>query len=107
MKGIPKGDWNKAVWSAIDHGFSKPVTEGDDTADYVPTQVIAELFKVNGFDGLGYRSAFGGGHNIVLFDLDSGDLINCSLYEVRGINFDFAETANPYFVSKQYPKSGT
>jgi hypothetical protein len=39
----------EAVWSDIDKAFSRPVTPTDDVADYVPTQVLAELFKSNGF----------------------------------------------------------
>lgn len=103
-KGIPEEEWDKAVWWAVDQAFSKPVTATDETAEYVPTQVIAEAFKVNGFDGVVYRSSFGGGHNIVLFDLEAAAVINCSLYEIRGVNLDFSEAANPYFVSKYYPK---
>lgn len=103
-KGIPDDKRNSAVWRAVDTAFSQPVTSTDDTADYVPTQVIAEAFKVKGFDGLVYRSSFGGGHNVVLFDLLAADVINCSLYDIKGISFDFKETANPYFVSKYYPK---
>lgn len=106
-KGIPEEEWDKAVWWAVDQAFSKPVTASDDTADYVPTQVIAEAFKASGFDGLVYRSSFGGGDNVVLFDLEAAAVINCSLYEITGVNLDFSEAANPYFVSKYYPKRGT
>ena len=34
-----------AVWAHVDQAFSEPVTEQDDFADYVPTQIIAESFK--------------------------------------------------------------
>jgi RES domain len=101
---MPEEKRDDAVWWAIDRAFSQPVTPSDDTADYVPTQVIAEAFKVNGFDGIVYHSSFGGGHNFVIFDLEAADVINCSLYEIKDIKFDFKETTNPYFVSKYYPK---
>ena len=71
-------------------------------ADYVPTQIIAELFKVSGFDGIAYRSSLGHGHNIALFDLDAAKLINCFLFEVKKITFDFAEASNPYFLRNHY-----
>ncbi len=68
---------DKAVWSDIDRAFSEPVTLSDRTADYVPTQILAELFKANGFDGVAYRSALDEGVNIVLFDIDDAEMINC------------------------------
>ena len=92
----------KAVWSDIDRAFSRPITPGDRTAEYAPTQIISDLFKTKGFDGIVYRSAFGGGHNVTLFDLDAAELINCSLFEVKEIKFTFAEATNPYFVKKHY-----
>jgi len=59
------------VWRHLSLGFSKPVDRSDDCASYVPTQVVAELFKANGFDGIAYRSVFNGGSNVALFNLGS------------------------------------
>lgn len=56
----------QAVWSHIDNSFSKPMTNNDRIADYVPTQIIAELFKCNGFDGIVYKSMLEEGYNVVL-----------------------------------------
>lgn len=92
----------KTVWKDIDSAFSRPVTVSDDTADYVPTQIIAELFKDNGFDGLGYRSSLGDGFNIVLFDIDAAEIINCFLYKIDSVSFEFSQDANPYFSQKHY-----
>src|SRR5208337_4985358 len=64
-----------AVWGEIDGAFSKPVTPDESVADYIPTQILAEFFKKNGFDGIAYRSSLGKGHNIALFDLNAADLI--------------------------------
>lgn len=97
----------KAVWAAIDRAFSMPVTRAEDTADYAATQTIAELFRQNGYDGVGYKSAFGASAvNLALFDLDCAHLLNCSLFEVKKLQFDFREAATPYFVTK-YLKSGS
>ena len=70
-------------------------------ADYVPTQIIAELFKFNKFDGLVYKSMLEEGHNIVLFEMDFADLHNCNLFELKNISFEFNQTAEPYFVNKK------
>ncbi|MDI6753247.1 MAG: RES family NAD+ phosphorylase [Thermodesulfobacteriota bacterium] len=88
----------KAVWFAIDRAFSRPVDPADDVAAYVPTQILAELFKAEGYDGIGYRSSLGPGHNIALFDLDVADLIACLLFEVKDISFKFEQRPNSYQV---------
>ena len=77
----------KAVWGDIDAAFAVPTTLSDDASEYVPTQVLAELFRDNGFDGIAYRSAYGPGHNVVLFDLDLAEQTNCFLVRVKDINF--------------------
>ncbi len=94
----------EAVWFDIDKAFSKPVSPTDDVADYVPTQVLSELFKSKDFDGIGYRSSLGDGYNIALFDINSAEIINCFLYAVDGIKFDFSDMGNPYYLSKHYKK---
>lgn len=91
----------KAVWVHIDRAFAEPMTRSDDSADYVPTQIIAELFKREGFDGVGYKSNFGDdGFNLALFDLDAAEPINCGLYRVDRVQLDSSEQDNPYFVRK-------
>jgi hypothetical protein len=92
----------KAVWSDIDRAFSTPVNPGDRTAEYTPTQVISDMFKASGFDGIVYRSALGAGYNIALFDLEMAEMVNCSLFEVKDIKFTFSQEANPYFIKKHY-----
>lgn len=94
----------RAVWREIDRSFSEPVNQDDATADYAPTQVLAEFFKRSGFDGIVYKSLLGGGFNVALFDLSAAEIINCSLHITRRVSFQFDETANPYFVKKHYPE---
>jgi len=86
----------ESVWADIDQAFARPVSPSDDIADYVPTQIIAELFKANNFDGVAYRSSLGDGHNVALFDLDIAKLVSCFLFQVKSIEFEFHESANPY-----------
>jgi hypothetical protein len=62
----------KAVWSDINDAFSKPVRRSDDSLDYIPTQILSELFKSNGLDGVAYKSSYGeAGCNMALFDLEA------------------------------------
>ena len=97
----------EAVWSDIDWAFSNPVTANDSIADYIPTQIIAELFKNNGLDGIAYKSNLGKGHNVVLFDIIIADIANCFLYETDKINFSFKEAASPYFIKKKNKQNTT
>jgi hypothetical protein len=93
----------KSVWSDIDRAFAEPMTRSDDTADYAPTQILAELFRREGFKGIGYKSKFGErGYNIALFDVDCADLTNCNLVQVESIKFESKQVDNPYFVRKYY-----
>jgi hypothetical protein len=78
-------DQDRAVWHDIDEAFSEPVTRNDDLSSYAPTQIVAELFRVHEFDGIAYRSAFGNGHNIALFDLDTMKLVERTLHKVENI----------------------
>ncbi len=88
------------VWSDIDQAFSEPVNICDQISDYVPTQIIAELFKFNGYDGLIYRSSLSKGFNFVLFDIKVADLLNCLLYGVENIELKFKDENAHYFLKK-------
>ena len=89
----------EAVWTQIDQAFSTPATSEDDTADYVPTQVIAELFKSEGYDGIAYKSSLGDeGYNVTLFNLDDAQLRTCTLHQVKSTAFTFEEIDNPYWI---------
>lgn len=96
----PESCWDDNVWSDVDDAFSRPVAGDDDTAEYVPTQVIAELFNAGGFDGVAYASALGDGHNLALFDLDAVQLVSCAPYRLKSMSFQFEQIYNPYFVSR-------
>ena len=93
-------EFEQIVWAAIDNAFSAPVTEGDELAAYAPTQVIAELFRSEAYDGIAYKSAFGErGFSVVLFNLNSAKQVNGMLHEVKSIAFTFTEhPQDQYFV---------
>ena len=94
----------EAVWTDIGRAFTEPMAPADTTADYVPTQVIAELFKSEGCDGLAYKSAFGDdGYNIALFDPADAELTSCTLFEVKSLEFQF-EQNDTYWIKKRWPR---
>jgi hypothetical protein len=88
------------IWAQVDRAFSEPVDVTPSTAEYAPTQVIAELFRAKGFDGLVYKSKLGPGLNIALFDLTAAELHTCSLVTVGGVNYTFGELEATYYASR-------
>jgi hypothetical protein len=92
----------KVVWSRINNAFSQPVERADDSLDYIPTQIIAETFKLSGFDGIAYKSSYGeNGINVALFDPSAADLENCALYRIDDMSVKISQQDNPYFVKRQ------
>ena len=98
-KPLTTEEIEKTVWSNIDSAFAAPIARNDDIAAYAGTQIIAELIKSMGYDGVAYRSDFGkDGHNIALFDIDAARLINCQLYSVDTVSIGFSIHDNMYFM---------
>lgn len=90
----------EAVWTNIDKAFSQPVTNSDQKSDYAPTQIIAELIKSLGYDGIAYRSSLGRGHNLALFDLHSVIFKESSLFRVNDVQFSFESNDDERFNEK-------
>ena len=91
-----------AVWIDIDNAFSHPVTPSDDTAEYVPTQILSELFRSKGYDAVAYRSQFGeDGYNLALFDVRDAEAVNCAPYTITRIDIKFEEIGNRWFSKKR------
>jgi hypothetical protein len=86
------------VWSKINLAFSRPTTRSDESIDYVPTQILAELFRGAGYDGLKYMSSYGDGANIALFDLNAVDLLDCHLVRIDAVNLKYKSTGTSYRV---------
>ena len=72
--------------------FSKPVTEDDDTLDYIPTQYIAEFAKKLGYDGIAFKSSLDMDMddsftrsvktNIVVFNYKKCEPIHSNVYKI-------------------------
>ena len=85
------------MWTEIDNAFSRPVTLPEDAVDYVPTQILAELFSNAGYDAIIYRSQFGkDGYNIAVFNVEDADIISCTLYEVSSLEVEYKQIGNPW-----------
>lgn len=84
------------VWSHVDEAFAEPTDRSDDGTEYVATQVIADVFRARGYDGIMYRSGLADGHNVALFDLDAAEIRNCCMYSLDDIDFDFSKAEGTY-----------
>ena len=87
------------IWMAIDRAFATPVTKNDEGGQYIPTQIIAEMFKCEGLDGIVYKSLLSeDGFNLALFNLDDATVVSCALYKTASIRFDFHPDGTEYIV---------
>jgi RES domain-containing protein len=102
----PPSKREEAVWADIDRAFAQPVSVDDDHAAYAPTQVIAELFKMHGFDGIAYRSSLGPGHNMALFDLTMASVAACTLVVIKSVKLVSRRCAAPYCVRESFGQAG-
>jgi len=91
------------VWASVNEAFSKPINPNDPIAQYVPTQIIAELFRAEGFDGIVYKSSLEEeGHNVVLFDFSCVRMVKCTLYKLASIGaWNFKQSTNDFFVKEE------
>jgi hypothetical protein len=71
------------LWCRINDAYAHPVTDSDNTADYAPTQFLADAFRHARLDGITYRSTVGDGANIALFDIDAAEITDRELHEVQ------------------------
>jgi hypothetical protein len=55
----------------------------------VPTQILAETFKAEGFDGVEYRSGLAKEINVVLFDAGAAKPLRTYLYSLKQVKYTF------------------
>lgn len=82
------------VWNDIARAFSRPVERDDEEKSYLPTQILAEAFMAEGFDGVAYPSGLAQGTNLVLFDPKKAKLLGRYAYTTKRVRFDFEAVPN-------------
>ena len=88
----------RSVWTEIDNAFSRPVSPSDELAEYVPTQILAELFRTEGYDAIVYRSQLAeDGYNVVLFDPDDADVVSGTPFDVKSIKVNAEQSGNTWY----------
>jgi RES domain-containing protein len=91
----------EAVWSQINEEFAAPVERSDSNPDYVPTQILADVFRHHGYDGVIYASSVASGKNVALFDARGARLLACELHRVDDILYTSSEYANAYYLDQR------
>jgi hypothetical protein len=92
----PPGERERCVWRDINAAFSQPVVLDESPTEYVPTQVLGELFASEGYDGVLFKSSCSRGKNIVLFSTYLADLHICRLHAVQGLSYRQTMTGSVY-----------
>jgi len=95
----------EVVWRAIGREFSKPVGPDIGAAEYAPTQVISEHFKMLGYDGVVYKSKLGSGVNFAFFDLNALEIYDVGLFPVKAVTIEVGDIENSYVVKRRKLKS--
>ncbi|MGH1276641.1 RES family NAD+ phosphorylase [Bacillus cereus] len=70
---------------SLSNEFSKPVSPFDGDIDYLPTQYIAELIKIEGFDGFKFKSSLADGDNYVFFNEEDFEFMETSAHIIENI----------------------
>jgi hypothetical protein len=92
-------------WNDISTAFARPVNREDQESAYLPTQILAEAFKAEGFDGLAYRSGLERGTNIVLFNARVAKQTYRFAYTLPKVRYDFKAVPN-YAIWRKNKKTG-
>ena len=61
--------WMSSFWEGFIKEISEPVSDEkqDHSYEYAATQLVAEYYKIKGYDGMCYKSSVGEGKNYVFF----------------------------------------
>lgn len=88
------------IWSDINSAYSRPISPNDSPLKYLPTQYLSEKLKIEGYDGIAYKSSLNqGGHNITLFDPEKAKCVGCRMFDIEQIKYEFRESGNPVSLS--------
>lgn len=88
---------DKLVWEAISYAFARPTDPNDTALTYAPTQILAEVLREEGYDGILYQSALhADGMNVALFDTSVARLFACRLHDVTAVEYASGDTGRGY-----------
>lgn len=85
--------WDQILFDSVDRLFAKPLSPSESNIDYIPTQVIAEYLKKQGYNGVCYKSSLHeGGKNVLFFNMNQLKWIEGhKVMETKRIQYQFVE----------------
>ena len=86
----------RCVWRDINEAFARPIVTDESPTEYVPTQVLGDLFQSEGFEGIAFRSSCARGRNLVLFNTLLADLVRCHLVYTTSLRYKHVWTGAIY-----------
>jgi hypothetical protein len=92
----PPAERERCVWRDINEAFARPVVTDESPTEYVPTQVLGDLFQSEGLEGIAFRSSCARGRNLVLFNTLLAGLVRCNLARVDSLRYRHVWTGAVY-----------
>lgn len=86
-------EFERFVWTSIGEAFSRPVDPTSINVEYIPTQILAEAVRNQGFDGIQYRSHLGEGMNVVVFELSDLSMGERQLWAATRVSYELSVMA--------------
>jgi len=100
----PESEWDEVVWSRISQAFAEPTDPHDSTLTYAPTQIVAEVLRDDGYDGIRYQSSMRkDGVNVALFDVSSAKGSDPQLRRVKSIEYTYSNAGGIRFAGVPTP----
>lgn len=80
---------NQLCLTEITDDIGKPLRRNDSSLEYLPTQIISEFIKSQGYDGVEYASTMTKeGYNFAIFDDGLFECINTHVYEIAELVYN-------------------
>ncbi|NLH60025.1 MAG: RES family NAD+ phosphorylase, partial [Ignavibacteriales bacterium] len=73
---------NRPFLVRLSEELSKPIIPDDSKLEYLPTQYLCELVKQFGYNGIIYKSSVSKGKNLVIFNDEKLQCIECDEYRI-------------------------
>jgi cold shock CspA family protein len=80
--------------------LTKPVSKSKASLEYLSSQYLCEFIKSQGYDGVIYRSALGGGDNYAIFDESNLRGIKTRRHAISGLSFEYEENGEELLASE-------
>lgn len=101
--------YDDVIWTEINNAFSEPISGRDNVAEYAPTQILAELFRSKGYDGIAYKSIFlptgaSDAHNLAFFDLDAAECLEPKILCVKSLRLETVPSTSEACTAHSAPR---